>query len=187
MGTSKSTGTKLVSLDGAFHKPGLYEVRMGTPFQVVLDEMGGGTRYPVKAFQVGGPLGGIVPAEKIKNLFLDFESFSEAGFLLGHAGIVSIPADFPMIKFLFHLFEFISVESCGKCFPCRLGSDRGTDLLKRAIVFGEKIDKILFSDLLETMQLGSLCALGGGLPLPVNNALQYFSNELEGYFTIQNK
>jgi len=186
LGTEKSSGTKLVSLDGAFHKPGLYEVRMGTPLRVVINEMGGGTRYPIKAFQIGGPLGGIVPAAMVNDLNLDFESFNEAGFLLGHAGIVSIPIDFSMIKFLLHLFEFTSRESCGKCFPCRIGSDRGTELLKRAIDTGEKIDKELFSDLLETMQLGSLCALGGGLPLPVKNALHYFKSELEEYFMMKN-
>jgi NADH-quinone oxidoreductase subunit F len=90
-----------------------------------------------------------------------------------------------MIKLLLHLFEFTSRESCGKCFPCRIGSDRGTDLLNRSIYQGERIDKELFSDLLETMQLGSLCALGGGLPLPVKNALQYFNSELEEYFTLK--
>lgn len=183
MGTEKSPGTKLVSLDGAFNRPGLLEVKMGTPMRTVIDEMGGGTRYPVKAFQVGGPLGGLVPASRIDDLTLDFESFAREGFLLGHAGIVSVPEDFPVIKLLEHLFEFTKKESCGKCFPCRLGSARGYELLAGAIEGKEKIDRQLFDDLLETMQLGSLCALGGGLPLPVKNALQYFGEELEGYFT----
>jgi NADH:ubiquinone oxidoreductase subunit F (NADH-binding) len=182
MGTEKSSGTKLVSLDGAFNNPGVYEVRMGTPLRIVLNEMGGGTKIPVKAFQIGGPLGGVVPTEMINELNLDFESFSEAGFLLGHAGVVSIPVDFPMIKFLLHLFEFTSGESCGKCFPCRIGSARGSELLRRVVEKADKIDRVLFSDLLETMQLGSLCALGGGLPLPVKNILQHFSNELEEFF-----
>jgi len=183
MGTEKSPGTKLVSLDGAFNKPGLLEVKMGTPLRAVIDELGGGTRYPVKAFQIGGPLGGLVPSSRIDDLTLDFESFAREGFLLGHAGIVSVPADFPVIKLLEHLFEFTKKESCGKCFPCRLGSARGLELLSGAADKGEKIDRQLFDDLLETMQLGSLCALGGGLPLPVKNALQYFSDELQEYFT----
>jgi len=187
IGTEKSTGTKLVSLDGAFRKPGVYEVRMGTRLGYVFNELGGGTKYPVKAFQIGGPLGGIVPAAMANDLNLDFESVSDAGFLLGHAGVVSIPVDFPMIKFLLHLFEFTSKESCGKCFPCRIGSVRGYELLRGASEKGKKTDKDLFSDLLETMQLGSLCALGGGLPLPVKNAMQYFSSELEEYFTLQNR
>jgi NADH:ubiquinone oxidoreductase subunit F (NADH-binding) len=187
MGTEKSPGTKLVSLDGAFRNPGIFEVRMGTPLRIVLNEMGGGTKYPVKAFQIGGPLGGILPVSVVDKITLDFESFSDAGFLLGHAGVVSIPADFPMIRFLQHLFEFTAKESCGKCFPCRIGSDRGSELLKRAAESDEKIDRDLFDDLLETMQLGSLCALGSGLPLPVRNAMQYFSSELEEYFILKNK
>jgi len=183
LGTERSPGTKLVSLDGAFNRPGLLEVRMGTPLRSVIHEMGGGTRYPVKAFQIGGPLGGLVPAKKVSDLTLDFESFSSEGFLLGHAGIVSVPEDFPIIKLLEHLFEFTKKESCGKCFPCRIGSVRGYELLSGAAEKGRKIDRQLFDDLLETMQLGSLCALGGGLPLPVRNALHWFSDELEGYFT----
>jgi NADH-quinone oxidoreductase subunit F len=183
LGTEKSPGTKLVSLDGAFNRPGLLEVKMGTPLSSVIDEMGGGTRYPVKAFQIGGPLGGLVPASKIGELTLDFESFSREGFLLGHAGIVSVPDDFPIVKLLEHLFEFTKKESCGKCFPCRIGSARGHELLQAAEERGEKIDRQLFDDLLDTMQLGSLCALGGGLPLPVKNALHWFSDELENYFT----
>lgn len=182
MGTEKSTGTKLVSLDGAFNRPGLLEVKMGTPLRTVIDEMGGGTRYPVKAFQIGGPLGGLVPASRIGDLTLDFESFAREGFLLGHAGVVSIPDDFPVIKLIEHLFEFTRKESCGKCFPCRLGSARGHELVSGAVEHGEIIDRQLFDDLLEAMELGSLCALGSGLPLPVRNALQYFDDELKDYF-----
>jgi NADH:ubiquinone oxidoreductase subunit F (NADH-binding) len=181
LGTAKSKGTKLVSLDGAFTRPGIYEVEMGTTIRVILNDLGGGTKYPVKAFQIGGPLGGIVPVNIANGLNLDFESFSEAGFLIGHAGIVTIPEQFPMIKFLLHLFEFVSEESCGKCFPCRIGSQRGFELLKGAFENGVRIDRDLFNDLLETMRFGSLCALGGGIPLPVENALRYFGNELEDY------
>jgi len=183
LGTVKSPGTKLVSLDGAFNRPGLLEVRMGTPLRAVISEMGGGTRYSVKAFQIGGPLGGLVPASKVDDLTLDFESFASQGFLLGHAGIVSIPQAFPLIRFIEYLFEFTMKESCGKCFPCRLGSVRGYELIAAAADKRKKSDRKLFEDLLETMQLGSLCALGGGLPLPVKNALHYFRDELEEYFT----
>lgn len=182
LGTVKSPGTKLVSLDGAFRHPGLYEVAMGTPLTTILNDMGGGTRYPVKAFQIGGPLGGLVPASVTGRLSMDFESFGENGFLMGHAGIVSIPEDFPLIELIRHLFEFTAAESCGKCFPCRLGSVRGTELLEAAINNKSRIDRQLFDDLLETMHAGSLCALGGGLPLPVRNALDYFKDELSVYF-----
>lgn len=182
LGTAKSTGSKLVCLDGLFVNPGLYEIEMGTPLSKVAYELGGGFKKKVKAIQVGGPLGGIVPVEKIESLTLDFESFSSNGFLLGHAGIVSIPQDFPMIKYLEHLFEFTADESCGKCFPCSIGSTRGKELLQKAQKEDFKIDRQLMNDLLETLEIGSLCALGGGLPLGIKNALQYFDGELRSYF-----
>ena len=182
IGIGKSTGTKLISLDGFFTRPGVYEVDMGTPLSVVVNNLGGGFRSPVKAMHIGGPLGGLVPVEKINELTVDFESFSKNGFLLGHASVVCIPEDFPIIKYLEHLFQFTAHESCGKCFPCRLGSTRGAEMLKKAQESDYKIDRILLDDLLETLEIGSLCALGGGLPLPVKNALQYFEKELSGYF-----
>jgi NADH-quinone oxidoreductase subunit F len=182
IGTGKSTGTKLLSLDGFFNKPGIYEVDMGTPLQVVINDLAGGFRSPVKALHIGGPLGGLVPVEKINDLTVDFESFSQNRFLLGHASVVSIPENFPMVKYLEHLFQFTAHESCGKCFPCRIGSQRGFEMLKKAQEDDYKIDSTLFDDLLETLETGSLCGLGGGLPLPVKNALQYFKKEISPYF-----
>ena len=182
LGTCKSTGSKLVCLDGLFNKPGIYEIEMGTPLADVVYKFGEGFRKNVKAIHVGGPLGGIVPVEKINDLTLDFESFASNGFLLGHAGVVSIPEDFPMIKYLEHLFEFTANESCGKCFPCSIGSTRGKELIQKAQREDFKIDRQLMNDLLETLEIGSLCALGGGLPLGIKNALQYFDEELKAYF-----
>lgn len=181
LGTEKSTGTKLVSLDSYFNHPGIYEVEMGTPLQTVFEEMGGGFKDSVKAMHIGGPLGGIVPVSKINDLSIDFESFGQNGFLLGHASVVSIPAQFPMIEYLEHLMEFAAYESCGKCFPCRLGTTRGYELFNKAIHENYKIKKELLNDLLDTLQKGSLCAHGGGIPLPVRNALQYFEGELAEY------
>lgn len=182
IGIGKSTGTKLVSLDSFFNRPGIYEVDMGTPLRVVTDELGKGFKKPVKAMHIGGPLGGLVPVGKIDELTLDFETFAAKGFLLGHASVVCIPVEFPMIQYIEHLFQFTAHESCGKCFPCRLGSTRGYEMLNKAISGEYKIDRTLFEDLIETMETGSLCALGGGLPLPVRNALQYFHDELKTYF-----
>jgi len=182
LGTENSTGTKLVSLDSFFNMPGMYEIEMGTPLKTVFNEFGNGLKSEIKAFQIGGPLGGIVPFEKIKDLTLDFESLNNKGFLLGHASVVSIPKDFPMIQFLEHLMEFTADESCGKCYPCRIGSFRGMEMLQKAQHENYKIDRQLFDDLLETLEIGSLCALGGGIPLPVKNALQYFNEELKEYF-----
>lgn len=183
IGTTKSTGTKLISLDGYFKRPGIYEVDMGTPLSIVIHELGGGFREPVKAMHIGGPLGGLVPVSKIDSLTIDFDSFAAEGFLLGHASIVCIPEGYPLIKYLEHLFRFTAHESCGKCFPCRIGSTRGYEMLEKAQGSDYKIDRILLNDLLETLETGSLCALGGGLPLPVKNALQYFEEELAPYFS----
>jgi NADH:ubiquinone oxidoreductase subunit F (NADH-binding)/NADH:ubiquinone oxidoreductase subunit E len=183
LGTKQSTGTKLVSLDSFFNTPGMYEIEMGTPLQTIFDDFGGGFKSDIKGLQIGGPLGGIVPMHKISTLTLDFESLNTNGFLLGHASFVSIPADFPMVKFLEHLMEFTADESCGKCYPCRIGSHRGMEMLQKAQNSDYKIDRQLFDDLLETLEIGSLCALGGGIPLPVKNALHYFKDELKGYFT----
>ncbi len=181
-GTAQSTGTKLVSLDSFFNRPGIYEIEMGTPLNDVFEDFGKGLKSNIKAFQIGGPLGGIVPTDKITELHLDFESLNEAGFLLGHASVVSIPESFPMVKFMTHLLEFTAEESCGKCYPCRIGSYRGYEMLEKAQKEDYKIDRQLFDDLIETLEIGSLCALGGGVPLPIKNALQYFEPELKSYF-----
>lgn len=181
LGTEKTNGSKLLCLDSGFKRPGLYEVECGTPLARVVEELGGGFARPTKALHIGGPLGGIVPLARIGSLSIDFESFQREGFLLGHAGVLSIPADFPMVRYLEHLFEFTAQESCGKCYPCRIGSVRGMELIQGA-QNGRRMDRALFNDLLETMEIGSLCALGGGLPLGVKNALQYFREELDGYF-----
>jgi len=182
LGNGKSTGTKLVSLDSYFNRPGMYEIEMGTALTDVFEKFGKGFKSEVKAVQIGGPLGGIVPVHKISELTLDFESFANQGFLLGHASVVSIPTQFPMVQFLEHLLEFTADESCGKCYPCRIGSHRGYEMLKKAQHEGYKIDRQLFDDLIETLEIGSLCALGGGIPLPIKNALEYFNDELKSYF-----
>ena len=183
IGTERSSGTKLVCLDSFFNKPGMYEVVMGTPMKTVIEELGGGFKTAVKAVQIGGPLGGVVPVDKLNDLTLDFESFGNNGFLLGHASVVSIPEDYPMIRYIEHLFDFASYESCGKCFPCRLGTKRGHELASKAIQGRHTIDRELFDDLLTTLEEGSLCAHGGGIPLPIRNIVQYFDNELKTYFS----
>ncbi|MCX6190312.1 MAG: formate dehydrogenase, partial [Bacteroidetes bacterium] len=182
IGTQKSTGTKLISLDGYFNHPGIYEVDMGTPLSVVIYELGGGFKSAVKAMHIGGPLGGLVPVSKINDLAIDFDAFAKEGFLLGHASIVCIPESYPLIKYIEHLFKFTAHESCGKCFPCRLGSTRGYEMVGKAQTEDYKIDMNLMHDLLETMETGSLCALGRGLPLPIKNAMKYFEEELSPYF-----
>jgi len=182
LGNGKSTGSKLLSLDGAFKQPGIIEVAMGTPLTEVID-LAGGFVNDIKALHIGGPLGGVVPLSKIDKLTIDFESFAENGFLLGHASIIGIPQSMRMIDYIAHLFEFTALESCGKCYPCQIGSVRGQEMFDQAISGHNPIDRELLNDLLETMQLGSLCALGGGVPLPITNILQYFESELKPFFS----
>lgn len=181
LGNGKSTGSKLLSLDSAFVHPGIIEVAMATPLTEVI-ELAGGFVKEIKALHIGGPLGGVVPLTEIDKLTVDFESFSEHGFLLGHASIIGISQSIKMIDYIAHLFEFTALESCGKCYPCQIGSVRGQEMFEQAIAGNQAIKPELLNDLLETMQLGSLCALGGGVPLPINNILQYFEKEISPYF-----
>ena len=179
IGNGRSLGTKLISLDGHFNNPGLYEVDLGTSLEFIIDNIGGGFNEDIKAIQIGGPLGGIVPVDILRTLTLDFEVFAEAGFLLGHASFVCIPRSFSAVEYAKHLFAFTAHESCGKCFPCRLGSTRGKEMLGSAIDGTQKFSEELIHDLLETMEVGSLCALGGGLPLAIKNLLEHCSDEFE--------
>ncbi len=182
IGTTSSTGTKLISLDSFFNRPGIYEVDMGTPLLQVVDELGQGFKEKIKGLHIGGPLGGIVPMDKIKDLTIDFESFKANGFLLGHASIVCIPETKPMMEYLEELMQFAAYESCGKCFPCRLGTQRAYELIQKANHSNYLIDRVLFDNLLFTLETGSLCAHGGGIPLPVRNALAFYGAELDECF-----
>ena len=179
IGNKKSAGTKLVCLDSFFNNPGVYEIDMGTSMKKIFEEIGGGYKEPVKAFQIGGPLGGVVPLAEIDNLNLDFQEFTAKGFMLGHASVVSIPKDFSMSEYIHHLFEFSAEESCGKCFPGRLGSYRGKEMFDQAKKKTAKIPLKLLNELLVTMQKGCLCALCGAIPTPIMNILKYFGDEMK--------
>jgi len=179
IGNVKSAGTKLVCLDSLFKNPGVYEMDMGTPMKKIIYDIGGGFIKPVKALQVGGPLGGVIPIKEVEKLNLDFQEFTKAGFMLGHGSIVSIPVDFNMIKYIHHLFKFTAEESCGKCFPGRLGSYRGKEMFDQVVNKTNKIPIKLLNELLITMQKGSLCALCGAIPFPIQNILKYFTDEFK--------
>jgi NADH-quinone oxidoreductase subunit F len=179
MGNIKSAGTKLVCLDSLFKKPGVYEIDMGTSMKKIINEIGGGFTQSVKALQIGGPLGGVIPIKEVEKLNLDFEQFTKTGFTLGHGGIVSIPENFSMVKYIHHLFKFTSDESCGKCFPGRLGSYRGKEMFDQALSRTSKIPMKLLDELLITMKKGCLCALCGAIPLPISNILKYFIHEFK--------
>ena len=186
IGNKKSAGTKLVCLDSFFNNPGVYEIDMCTSMKKIINEVGGGLKEPVKALQIGGPLGGIVPIEKVEKLNLDFQEFIGAGFMLGHGSIVSIPKDFSMVEYIHHLFEFSAEESCGKCFPGRLGSYRGKEMFDQALNKSKKIPEKLLNELLVTMKNGCLCALCGAIPVPIMNILKYFSDEMKNDIVQEN-
>ncbi|MDC0163240.1 NAD(P)H-dependent oxidoreductase subunit E [Candidatus Pelagibacter sp.] len=186
IGNKKSAGTKLVCFDSFFNNPGVYEVDMCTPMKKIINDIGGGFKEPVKALQIGGPLGGVVPIEEVEKLNLDFQEFTNAGFMLGHGGIVSIPKDFSMVRYIHHLFEFSAEESCGKCFPGRIGSYRGKEMFDQAIEKSNKIPGKLLNELLVTMKKGCLCALCGAIPVPIMNILKYFSDEMKNDIVQEN-
>ena len=186
VGNKKSAGTKLVCFDSFFKNPGVYEIEMGTPMKKVLYEIGGGFKEDVKALQIGGPLGGVVPIQEAEKLNLDFQEFTAAGFMLGHASIVSIPKDFPMVEYIHHLFEFTAEESCGKCFPGRLGSYRGKEMFDQLKSKTSKIPLKLLNELLITMKKGCLCALCGAIPTPIMNILKYFGDEMKNDMVQEN-
>ena len=186
IGNKKSAGTKLVCFDSFFNNPGIYEIDMCTPMKKIINEIGGGFKEPVKALQIGGPLGGVIPLEIAEKLNLDFQEFTTAGFMLGHGSIVSIPQNFKMIEYIHHLFEFTAEESCGKCFPGRIGSYRGKEMFDQALNKSHKIPMKILNDLLKTMKEGCLCALCGAIPVPISNILKYFGDEMKDDILTEN-
>ncbi len=183
LGHGKSRGTKLVSLNAAVAKPGLYEVELGISLRELIFERAGGMAEgkSFQAVQVGGPLGGIFP-EKLLDTRLDFEDFAAHRGLLGHAGIVVYPDDVDLVRIGRNLMAFCAIESCGKCFPCRIGSLRGTEIFDRILSGrGSQADLDLLAELDETMLYGSLCALGGAIPTPIDNLMIHFIESFQTY------
>ncbi len=185
LGLGKSRGTKAVSLNERFVRPGMYEVPLGTPVRTILMDLGGGLKGggPIKAVQIGGPLGGILP-EALLGTALGFEELDEVGALLGHGGMVAWDHTVDMRDVAIHLFEFCDAESCGKCFPCRIGGRRGLEIARRLRTRRDRAaveaDVLLLTELCETMKLGSLCAHGGAIPVPIASLMVHFRDEMMG-------
>lgn len=186
MGHNRSRGTKLVSLNTAVARPGLYEVELGVTLREIIFHLAGGMAHgkKFKGVQVGGPLGSILPASALDTP-LGFEELDAVGGILGHAGMVVYTDDDDLVKICRGLMAFCAVESCGKCFPCRIGAVRGTELFDQMMSPGEggvtPERLVLLGDLLETMKVGSLCALGSMTPLPMESLLNHFPDELDRY------
>jgi len=178
-GVGRSHGTIPIQLAGNIRHSGLYETAFGLPLGQLVNDIGGGTitGRSVKAVQVGGPLGAYFPVSLFDTIF-DYEAFTAAGGLIGHAGIVVFDDTADMLHQARFALEFCAVESCGKCTPCRIGSTRGVETVDR-IALGIEREKntALLEDLCETMKFGSLCALGGFTPYPVMSALRHFPDD----------
>jgi formate dehydrogenase iron-sulfur subunit len=181
-GMGRSRGTLPIQLAGNVKRGGLIERAFGVTLKELLYDYGGGsyTGRPIRAVQVGGPLGAYVPASQFDTK-IDYEAFTEIGALLGHGGIVVFDDTVDMARMARYAMEFCAIESCGKCTPCRIGSMRGVEVLDR-IIQGVDPERnlALLEELCETMVNGSLCGLGGMTPFPVQSALRHFAADFTG-------
>jgi formate dehydrogenase iron-sulfur subunit len=175
-GVNRSKGTLAFQLAGNVQRGGLVEKAFGITLRELIEEYGGGTASgrPVKAVQVGGPLGAYVPAERLDTP-MDYEAFAAIGAMVGHGGIVVFDDLTNMAHMARFAMEFCAIESCGKCTPCRIGSTRGVEVIDR-MLRGENVEENydLLEELCDTMEGASLCAMGGLTPYPVKSVLKYF-------------
>jgi formate dehydrogenase iron-sulfur subunit len=179
MGVERSKGTLAFQLAGNIKRGGLVEKSFGITLRELIDDFGGGTASgrPIKAVQVGGPLGAYIPAEQLDTP-MDYEAFMAIGAMVGHGGIVVFDETANMATLARFAMEFCAIESCGKCTPCRIGSTRGVEVIDRMIA-GEKREENydLLVELCDTMEAASLCAMGGMTPYPVRSVLNYFADD----------
>jgi formate dehydrogenase iron-sulfur subunit len=178
-GMGRSRGTLPVQLAGNIKHPGLVELGFGLTLRELLYDFGGGSASgrPIKAVQVGGPLGAYLPESQFDTP-LDYEAFAAIWAVVGHGGIVVFDDTVNMAEMARYSMEFCKEESCGKCTPCRIGSTRGVEVMDD-IINGRNLDKNirLLRDLCDTLLNGSLCALGGMTPYPVLSALNHFPED----------
>ena len=175
-GVGRSRGTITLQLAGNVRNGGLVEVPFGTSLRTLLDDFGGGTASgrPIRAVQVGGPLGAYLPPARF-DLPIDYEAFAASRAMLGHGGVVVFDDTVDMSEQAEFAMRFCAHESCGKCTPCRIGSVRGAELIAKMRVEGaNEAGVALLEDLCETMELGSLCQLGGLTPMPIRSILRDF-------------
>jgi NADH-quinone oxidoreductase subunit F len=170
-----TAGTKLVCFNERFERAGCFEVPFGMTVRELCEDVAGGMRdgRSVKAVQIGGPLGGILPASRLDAVF-DFEPLVAEGCMVGHGGIVGFDDGTDMRAVARHLLHFGADESCGKCFPCRIGLRRAHEMF----VSDAPVERERLEELLEALELGSLCAHGGGMPAPIRSLLEHFPDEL---------
>ena len=178
-GMGKSRGTLPIQLAGNIRRGGLVERAFGLTLRELLYDYGGGTATgkPIRAVQVGGPLGAYIPPAQFDTA-VDYEALSAIGALLGHGGIVVFDDTVDMARMARYAMEFCAIESCGKCTPCRIGSTRGVEVIDRIIAGVDAEHNVqLLEELCDLMVQGSLCGLGGMAPFPVQSALKYFRED----------
>jgi formate dehydrogenase iron-sulfur subunit len=178
-GMGRSRGTLPIQLAGNIKHGGLVEKAFGVTLRELLYDFGGGSRSgrPIRAVQVGGPLGAYLPASQFDTP-LDYEAFAALQAMLGHGGIVVFDDTVDMAHMARFAMEFCAIESCGKCTPCRIGSTRGVEVIDKIVANDHREDNlVLLRDLCDTMVNGSLCALGGLTPYPVLSALNHFAED----------
>ena len=179
LGVGRSRGTQVLQLAGNIARGGIFETAFGTTLGEVVNDLGGGTANgrPIRAVQVGGPLGAYIPTTRF-DLPFDYEAFAAADAIVGHGGIVVFDDTVDMAAQARFAMEFCAVESCGKCTPCRIGSTRGVELIDKITAGIDRSANIdVLVDLCEVMADGSLCAMGGLTPLPVRSALNNFTED----------
>ena len=178
-GVNRSKGTLAFQLAGNIKRGGLVEKAFGLTLRELIEDFGGGTMSgrPVRAVQVGGPLGAYLTGDQLDTP-LDYEAFAEIGAMIGHGGIVVFDDTVDMAAQARFAMEFCAVESCGKCTPCRIGAVRGVEVIDRIVANEDREENInLLNELCDTMIDGSLCAMGGMTPFPVRSALKYFPED----------
>jgi len=178
-GMGRSRGTLPLQLAGNIKHGGLVEKAFGLTLRELLYDYGGGsaTGRPIRAVQVGGPLGAYLPESQFDTP-IDYEAFAAIKGMLGHGGIVAFDDSVDMVQQARFAMEFCAIESCGKCTPCRIGSTRGVEVIDRIIAdHSRAMNTTLLRDLCDTMINGSLCALGGLTPFPVLSALEHFPED----------
>jgi formate dehydrogenase iron-sulfur subunit len=178
-GVGRSRGTLPLQLAGNIKYGGLVEKAFGLTLRELLYDYGGGsaTGRPLRAVQVGGPLGAYLPESQFDTA-IDYEAFAAISGMLGHGGIVAFDDTVDMAAQARFAMEFCAIESCGKCTPCRIGSTRGVEVIDRLLAAKQAVkDEALLRDLCATMLDGSLCALGGLTPYPVLSALNHFPQD----------
>jgi formate dehydrogenase iron-sulfur subunit len=179
LGTGRSRGTSVFQLAGNVARGGIVETAFGVTLGELVDDWGGGTRTgrPVRAVQVGGPLGAYLPAAML-GLPMDYEAFAAEGAMVGHGGVVVFDDTVDMGAMARFAMAFCAAESCGKCTPCRIGAVRGVETIDRIRAGTDRRENlVVLEDLCEVMTDGSLCALGGLTPMPVRSALRHFPED----------